>query len=75
MQLIEYLNCSGKGAVTALANAIDAPIPDVSRWASGKRPIPPGRCVEIEKATNKKVKRQDLRPNDWAEIWQELSHD
>lgn len=36
MQLIEYLNCSGKGAVTALANAIDAPIPDVSRWASGK---------------------------------------
>lgn len=26
MQLIEYLNCSGKGAVTALANAIDAPM-------------------------------------------------
>ena len=75
MQLIEYLNYSGKGAVTALANAIDAPIPDVSRWASGKRPIPPWRCVAIEKFTEGKVRRQDLRPYDYAKHWPELSHD
>lgn len=30
-------------------------------------------CVRIESATNSKVTRRMLRPNDWAEIWPELS--
>lgn len=32
----------------------------------------PRYCRKIEELTNGKVTRQDLRPNDWHEIWWEL---
>lgn len=32
-----------------------------------------GYCVAIERATGGAVTRKDLRPNDWQDIWPELS--
>lgn len=33
----------------------------------------PKLCSQIERVTDKKVTRQMLRPDDWAEIWPELA--
>ena len=61
MNLNEYLKRGGRGSLVALAEKIDAPAPDVSRWASGRRPVPPARCAAIEAATDGQVTRKDLR--------------
>ncbi|MDK4680166.1 helix-turn-helix domain-containing protein [Kingella negevensis] len=42
-------------------------------WATGKRPIPIKRRVQIEGLTQGAVTRRDLRPDDWAQIWPELA--
>jgi DNA-binding transcriptional regulator YdaS (Cro superfamily) len=44
----------------------------LSQLASGAASISPERCVAIERATGRQVMRQDLRPDDWADIWPEL---
>lgn len=56
-----------------LARGIGAHMPDVSRWACGKRPVPLERCYAIERVTKGAVTRRDLRPNDWQQIWPELA--
>lgn len=55
------------GTLTALAVAIDAPIPTVSSWR--KRGIPAAQCKAIEALTGISVKR--LRPHDWRAYWPE----
>lgn len=45
----------------------------VCQWIKGRRPISPERCVAIECATDGAITRQDLRPDDWQQIWPELS--
>jgi DNA-binding transcriptional regulator YdaS (Cro superfamily) len=35
----------------------------VSQWVKGRRPIPPGKCIAIEKASGGRVTRNDLRPD------------
>lgn len=60
------------GAQAALAKAIGAHAPDLSRWASGGRPVPVPRCVPIERYTAGRVPRWKLRPQDWHLIWPEL---
>lgn len=75
MNLQEYLNSKGRGSTTALAKSIGAHVPDVSRWAEGKRPCPPWRCLKIEKYTNGVVSRKDLRPLDYKKHWPELEDD
>jgi DNA-binding transcriptional regulator YdaS (Cro superfamily) len=35
-------------------------------------PFSPARCVEIEAASDKELRRWDLRPKDWHRIWPEL---
>jgi DNA-binding transcriptional regulator YdaS (Cro superfamily) len=73
MDLKTYLNQErGRGA--ALAKAIGAHQPDISRWADGTRPIPVHFGVPIEKATEGAVTRKDLFPADWSTIWPELAH-
>lgn len=72
MTLDRYIKSAGRGAISKIAVAIGAPIPDVSRWISGKRPVPIARCVAIEMATDGEVSRKDLRPDDWRSIWPEL---
>ena len=72
MDLKEYFDAEGRGAVTRLARHIGAPIPDVYRWSQGERPVPAHRCPAIESATSGAVTRQDLRPDDYWLIWPDL---
>lgn len=72
MNLRQYIEANGRGSISALAKAIRAHAPDVSRWASGERPVPEKAAVAIERVTCKQVTRQELRPSDWREIWPEL---
>lgn len=72
MKLNEYFELAGRGALSKLSSAIRAHAPDVSRWASGERPVPLDKCYAIEKATDYQVMRWDLHPDKWHLIWPEL---
>jgi DNA-binding transcriptional regulator YdaS (Cro superfamily) len=73
MNLRTFLKTSGRGSVTKISNAIEVPTSLMSDWANRRRPIPIGRCIAIERATNGLVSRRDLRPDDWHLIWPELA--
>lgn len=62
MDLFAYLNAA-RGAQSTLCTAIAAHSPDMSRWATGARPVPPDRCPAIERATNGQVTCTELRPD------------
>lgn len=71
MNLSEYVD-SQRGGQTQIARAIGCQSQLVWQWARGIRPVPIERCVPIEVATARAVRRWNLRPNDWADIWPEL---
>lgn len=73
MNLSEWSKTRPRGAMGLLAKQIGAHLPDVSRWASGERPIPLRHAAAIEKATSGTVTRQDMFPNTWAVLWPELA--
>lgn len=73
MDLAKYLRNAGRGAMKQLASDIEAHAPDVSRWASKKRPVPEKAATAIERVTAGAVTRRDLRPHDWHLIWPELA--
>jgi DNA-binding transcriptional regulator YdaS (Cro superfamily) len=60
------------GSQELLARCLGVKQPTISEWARQERPIPIERCVDIERATGRKVMRWHLRPNDWHRIWPEL---
>jgi DNA-binding transcriptional regulator YdaS (Cro superfamily) len=72
MNLSQYLS-QERGRAAALARAINAHVPDLSRWADGKRPIPVKFAVAIESETGGAVTRQEMFPDDWQQIWPELA--
>lgn len=72
MNLSDYF-AQEHGAQANLSKSTGIPAPMLSNWASGDRPIPVVRCVELERATGGVVTRKDLRPNDWRQIWPELA--
>lgn len=72
MDIKTYLS-QERGRQAALAKAIGAYAPDVSRWADGTRPIPVAYGAPIEAATNGAVTRQEMFPNEWQTIWPELA--
>jgi DNA-binding transcriptional regulator YdaS (Cro superfamily) len=55
-----------------LAKNLNVTPSTLNQWVKGVRPIPVVHCVAIEQATNGKVTRKDLRPDDWHLIWPEL---
>jgi DNA-binding transcriptional regulator YdaS (Cro superfamily) len=71
MNLHDYFT-QERGRQAALAKAISAHAPDLSKWATGERPIPVAYGADIERATNGLVTRKDLFPEDWARFWPEL---
>ena len=73
MNLRDFLLAGGRGSIGALAKTIGAHSPDVSRWASGGRPVPEKAAVAIERASGGLVTRKELRPDDWQDIWPELA--
>ena len=61
-----------RGRATKLAADIGVEASFIGQIVSGLRPVPPLKCVAIERATSGAVTRRDLRPIDWREIWPEL---
>jgi DNA-binding transcriptional regulator YdaS (Cro superfamily) len=72
MDLKTYL-LQERGRQAALARAIGAHAPDISRWADGSRPIPSRYGAPIEKATGGLVSRKEMFPDEWNVIWPELA--
>lgn len=72
MQLKEYFSKEGRGKQKELAEFLDVSISYMSQMVAGSTAISEERCVLIEKFTNGKVSRKDLRPDNWAAIWPEL---
>lgn len=71
MNLREHIQADrGRGA--ELASALGIPPSFLSQIASGHRPASPRLCVQIERMTDGAVRRWDLRPHDWWQIWPEL---
>lgn len=71
MNLSEYLSRRGAGAELAKALGVTPEV--VSQWKTGVRPVPLDRCTAIEVATDRAVRRQELRPDDWLQHWPELA--
>jgi DNA-binding transcriptional regulator YdaS (Cro superfamily) len=71
MKLSEYFK-QVRGRQTQLAKEIKAKAPDLSKWASGKKPIPLHHGSPIESATHGLVTREDMFPDSWQIHWPEL---
>lgn len=61
------------GGVGALAAKIGIGQTAVSNWKARQGPVPVEHCAAIELATEGKVTRKDLRPDDWQRVWPELA--
>ena len=72
MDLKTYLSAE-RGRLTALSRAIDAHVSDVSRWASGERPIPIPFGWPIERETGGQVTRAEMFSVEVIKrVWPEL---
>lgn len=60
------------GSPTKTSVALGVSVQAVCFWRDSLREINPKTCVDIERITNGKFTRKDLRPNDWQDIWPEL---
>jgi DNA-binding transcriptional regulator YdaS (Cro superfamily) len=61
------------GGLAKLASLLGVSIQVVSNWKD-RESVPIERCLAIERATNGKVTRRQLRPKDWRDIWPELAN-
>ena len=59
------------GSQSALARRLKRSQPLIHKWLNSKGPLKSEHCVAIEREIG--IPRQRLRPDDWAEIWPELS--
>lgn len=61
------------GSPTKLAHAIGTAVlrQHVEHWLKTGR-VPVEHCAAIERVTNRKVTRFQLRPMDWQQIWPEM---
>lgn len=58
-----------------LARAMSVRPSTVNQWVKGVRPVPTGRCPEIERLTHGAVRCEDLRPDvDWAYLRAPISN-
>ena len=72
MDIREYFT-KHPGSQLALAKLLTVTPGFVNHLAMGRRPVPIKYCLQIERYTEGKVTRRDLRPNDFAQIWPELA--
>ena len=72
MNIAAFLEDAPRGTAAAIARQLGVHPVMVSQWASGLKEVPAERCTAIEQATAAKVRRWDLRPDDWHRIWPEL---
>lgn len=71
MNLADYL-AGDRGRCAAVARSVGVAAAWLSQMASRARPVPPHIAPRIEVATGGAVRRWDLRPADWCQIWPEL---
>lgn len=71
-QLNDWL-AAERGRSLRLALHLGLPASFISNMASGKKPIPIQHMPAIERFTAGAVTRQQMRPDDWADIWPELA--
>lgn len=71
MNLADYLDRADVSQ-SRLAKQLGVSAGLIYQWRSGRRPISAKQCTAIERATAGAVTRQELRPDDWQEIWPEL---
>lgn len=75
MNLDAYLRLDGALSVSALriASGVKSDA-QIRQWRYGYADRVPGpeSCVALERATEGRVRRWDLRPKDWHRIWPEL---
>lgn len=74
MNLREYLDSLPRGQIAATAGVLGISTIYLHQIAArqNNREASPELCVRIERATDGRVTRRDLRPDDWARIWPEL---
>lgn len=60
------------GGPGKLARLIGVTPQAVCFWRDGLRRIPADQCYRIERAMDGLITRQQLRPDDWQDIWPEL---
>jgi DNA-binding transcriptional regulator YdaS (Cro superfamily) len=78
MKLKDFLNALPRGQKSVFAAKVGIDSVYLSQIASedqGERKFRPSAAlaVRIEKASNGEVSRQNMRPEDWQEIWPELA--
>jgi DNA-binding transcriptional regulator YdaS (Cro superfamily) len=71
-QLALYLRAE-RGRASRLATGLKVTPVFIGQIAKGDRPAPAERCTDIERLTEKAVRRWHLRPHDWHRIWPALS--
>jgi len=71
MKLNDYLRHAGISQ-TLLAAQLGVSQSMIWQWSTGYRPVPPNRCLSIERATGGLVTRGELRPHDGHLIWPDV---
>lgn len=76
MGLKEFLASLPKGGAASFAADCDISPIYLSQLAARQdgRQAKPALCVTIEEKSRYVVRRWDLRPDDWRDIWPELRH-
>lgn len=62
MTLQDYFDKTGISQA-AFAREIGVSLPLVNQWKAGSRQVPASRCPDIERATNRAVTCEELRPD------------
>lgn len=66
MNLKTYLS-QKRGMASELSRELQISPVLISQWATGSRPVPAERCLDIEKATDAQVTCEEMRPEvDWS---------
>ena len=73
MNLKTYLFDLPTAARSAFAESVGTSAKHLQNVAYGYKPLDPKVCIAIEHATEGKVTRKSLRPDDWALIWPDLA--
>ena len=72
MNLSNYIETTS-AKQSEMARALNVSPALVHQWVTGLRPVAIPHCRAIEDLTAGMVTRQDLRPNDWMQIWPDLA--
>lgn len=74
MDLDAFFKLPGAPSMVDFAVVCDCNPDQLRQWRYGHANRRPGpqRCVVIEEKSDQKVRRWDLRPDDWHLIWPEL---